>query len=200
MMLPPGLSSSRPNQCYKLMKSRYSLTQANWKWYKKLSLLLLSCGYQQAQADHSLFVKSSGNNFTALIVYIDDIMLTGNFIDEMDRIKKVLDDTFQIKNLRSLKFFLGLEVAYSEKGISLCQRKYCLDLLDDLGLLGSKPCSTPMDSNIRLHQDSGQALSDVSSYRRLVGRLLYLTTPYPNITFATQQLSQFMANPTQIHF
>ena len=79
-------------------------------------------------------------------------------------------------------------------------KKYCLDLLQDSGLLGSKPCSTPMDSDIRLHQDSGQELSDMSFYWRLVSRLLYLTTTCPNITFATQQLSQFMANPTHTHF
>ena len=153
---------------------------------KKLSLILLSCKYQQAQADHSLFVKSFGNNFTTLIVYVDDIVLTGNSVDEMDSIKKILDDTFRIKNLGTLKYFLGLKVAYSEKRISL--------------LLSSKPCSTPMDSGIGLHEDSSQALSDVSSYRRLVGRLLYVTTTRLDITFATQQLSQFMARLTHTHF
>ena len=94
---------------------------------------------------------------------------------------------------------MGIEVAHSETGIYLCQRKYCLDLIRDSGLLGCKPCSTPMDSSLRLHRDDSELLTDVLSYRRLVGRLLYLTTTRPDIAFATQQLSQFMSKPTRSH-
>lgn len=200
MMLPPGMSSSRPNQCCKLLKSLYGLKQASRKWYEKLSVLLLSCGYQQAHSDHSLFIKTVGESFTALIVYVDDIVLTGNSAAEINTIKDVLHSNFRIKDLGTLKYFLGLEVVYSEQGISLCQRKYCLDLLQDSGLLGCKPVSTPMNYALRLHHDSGPAFPDVLTYRRLIGRLLYLTTTRPDIAFATQQLSQFMATPTQAHF
>ena len=200
MTVPPGVPSSRPNQCCKLLKSLYGLKQASRKWYEKLSILLLSCGYQQAQADHSLFVKSAGADFTILLVYVNDIVLTGNSVTEMSNIKGILHSNFRIKDLGELKYFLGLEVAYSDQGISLCQRKYCLDLLQDSGLLGSRPSSTPMDNAIRLHQDSGPRFPDVTAYRHLVGRLLYLTTTRLNIAFATQQISQFMANSTQAHF
>ena len=200
MVIPPGVSSSRPSQCCKLLKSLYGLKQASQKWFEKLSLLLLSYGYQQAQADHSLFIKAIGSDFTALIIYVDDIVLTGNSVEEINSIKNVLDCNFRIKDIAILKYFLGLEVAHSDAGISFYQRKYCLDLLHDSGLLGSKPSSTPMDSALRLHQDFDDPFSDVFAYRRLVGRLLYLTTTRPDIAFATQQLSQFMANPSQTHF
>ena len=198
MMVSPSVSTTRPNQCCKLLKSLYDLKQASRKWYEKLSLLLLSCGYQQAQADHSLFIKTEGNYFIALIVYVDDVVLTGNSTFEINNIKHILDSTFHIKDLGILKYFLGLEVAHSEKGISLCQREYCLDLLSGSSLLGPKPSSTPMDSAIHFHQDASPTVTDVSSYRRLVGQLLYLITTRPDIdiAFATQQLSQFMAKPT----
>ena len=94
MTLPTRLSSFGPNKCCKLLKSLYGLKQASRKWYEKLSLLLLSCGYQQAQADHSLFTKAVGSDFTAIIIYVDDIVLTGNSIPEMDSIKCTLDSIF----------------------------------------------------------------------------------------------------------
>ncbi|XP_058776718.1 secreted RxLR effector protein 161-like [Vicia villosa] len=82
----------------------------------------------------------------------------------------------------------------------LKQRKYCLELLKDAGLTGCKPVTTPLDASIRLHQDDGSVFSDITAYRRLVGRLLYLTTTRPDIAFATQQLSQYMSAPTESHY
>ncbi|XP_020229223.1 uncharacterized protein LOC109810225 [Cajanus cajan] len=90
-------------------------------------------------------------------------------------------------------------MAHSNKGISICQHKYCLDLIKEFGLMGCKPSSTPMDDSMHLHQDSSEPLNDPLSYRRLVGRLIYLTSTRPDIVFATQQLSQFMLAPTQTH-
>ncbi|GAU25648.1 hypothetical protein TSUD_265740 [Trifolium subterraneum] len=124
----------------------------------------------------------------------------GNSMDEFDRIKVVLDNAFKIKNLGQLKYFLGLEVAHSKLGITISQRKYCLDMLKDSGLLGSKPASTPLDTSIKLHSDAGLPHTDVSSYRRMIGKLLYLNTTRPDIAFATQQLSQFMHAPTNVHY
>lgn len=138
--------------------------------------------------------------FTALLVYVDDVILAGNSMDEINKIKVTLDAEFKIKDLGQLKYFLGIEVAHSKLGISICQRKYCLDLLHDTGLLGSKPVSTPLDPSIKLHQDTSKAFDDIFSYRRLVGKLLYLTTTRPDIAFVTQQLSQFLSAPTITHY
>jgi hypothetical protein len=182
MQLPPGIKSSRPNQVCKLIKS-----------------LLIAQGFKQANSDHSLFTKSSSESFTILLVYVDDIILAGNSLSEFQYIKDILHSSFKIKDLGQLKYFLGLEVAHSKQGISLCQRKYCLDLLADSGLTNSKPVSTPSDPSIKLHNDSSPMYEDISSYRRLIGRLLYLNTTRPDITFITQQLSQFLTKPTHIH-
>lgn len=199
MVIPQGVPSS-PNKVCKLLKSLYGLKQASRKWYKRLTALLLNCGYHQANSDHSLFTKHTHDTFTTLLVYVDDIVLVGTSLTEFDAVKTTLHSAFGIKDLGILKFFLGLEAAHSTKGITLCQRQYCLDLLEDCGTLGSKPLSTPVEPGTHLHNADGPLYSDVSSYRRLIGRLLYLTTTRPDISFAIQQLSQFLDKPTETHY
>jgi hypothetical protein len=162
--------------------------------------VLLAQGYKQAASDHSLFTLHKGSSFTVLLVYVDDIILAGNCLNEFLHIKQLLDTQFKIKDLGQLKYFLGLEVAHSQHGISICQRKYCLDLLQDTGLLGAKPAKTPLDPSVKLHQDKAKPFEDIASYRRLVGKLLYLTTTRPDIAFVTQQLSQFLSCPTHTHY
>lgn len=112
---------------------------------------------------------------------------------------------FKIKDLREMKYFLGLEIARSKQGILVCQRKFALDLIADVGLTGSKPANTPLEQNQRLtsiefdHNSKitsrDELLTDPRSYQKLVGKLLYLTMTRPDISFAVQNLSQFMHNP-----
>ena len=85
-----------------------------------------------------------------LLVYVDDIVLTGDSLEEFSSIKHTLDTHFKIKYLRVLKYFLGLKVAHSSLDIFICQQCYSLDLLKDTGSLGCKPAVTPMDCSAML--------------------------------------------------
>ncbi|OMO94485.1 Lipase, GDSL [Corchorus capsularis] len=129
--------------------------------------------------------------FIALLVYVDDIIIASNDLTEILKIKQHLHELFSIKDLRELKYFLGLEVARSKAGINICQKKYTLDLLKDLDFLDSKPTPTPILPETRLTKDAGVPLEDTTTYRKLIGKLQYLTTTRPDISFAVQQLAQF---------
>jgi len=94
---------------------------------------------------------------------------------------------------------LGLEVTRSLDGLVLNQRKYCLDLISEVGMLGCKPTPMPSDPFIKLHANKGALLPYPSSFRCLIGRLLYLTNIRPDISFVVQQLSQFVSSPHEPH-
>lgn len=155
MQLPLGFDYPKPNMVCKLKKSIYGLKQTSRNWNHKLTSSFISLGYVQSLFDYSLFVNSRVSHITILLIYVDDIVLTGDDIDEIHSFKAFLDSTFKIKDLGPLQFFLGLEVAHSKKGISLNQRKYALELLDDMGFLHCKLASTPMLPNLKLYKDDG---------------------------------------------
>ena len=92
-----------------------------------------------------MFTKKTSTSFIALLVYVDDILHASDNKQSVDELKVLLDQQFKLKDLGDLKFFLGLEVARAASGISLCQRKYILDLLKEAGMMGCKAAKTPMD-------------------------------------------------------
>ncbi|XP_041012429.1 uncharacterized mitochondrial protein AtMg00810-like [Juglans microcarpa x Juglans regia] len=153
----------------------------------------------QSKADYSLFTCITNTTFTALLVYVDDIVVASSFLDSISALKIVLNNQFRIKDLGPLRYFLGIEVARSPTGIHLCQRKYTLDILADSGQLASKPLKIPMDQNHKLSKSTGTPLADLTPYRQLIGRLLYLTITRPDISYSTQVLSQFMDHPSTSH-
>ncbi|KAK6151368.1 hypothetical protein DH2020_014003 [Rehmannia glutinosa] len=157
-------------------------------------------GFNQSSHDHCLFIKHNTSSFMALLVYVDDVLITGSHSDDIHSLKVYLDGLFTIKDLGFAKYFLGLEIARSETGTYINQRKYILDILTDIGLTNCKPYSTPLPLGLKLTGDAGELLSDPATYRRLIGHLLYLNFTRPDITFAVQQLSQFVNSPRKSHW
>ncbi|CAI9772674.1 unnamed protein product [Fraxinus pennsylvanica] len=207
MEIPPGYSTDQNSDLHnkgsfkvcKINKSLYGLKQASRQWYSKLSIFIIEQGFQQSKAYYSLFVRSTGDSFTTILIYVDDIIIAGSNEKIIDSLKVLLDEKFKIKDLGNLKYFLGIEVARSTKGIQICQRKYALDILSDLGTIGVTPAKIPLDQNVKLSKDEGDTLPDPASYRRLVGRLLYLTITRPDLLYSVHLLSQYMQAPRTSH-
>ncbi|KAL5551711.1 hypothetical protein UlMin_001887 [Ulmus minor] len=141
-------------------------------------------GYKQSNSDHTLFLKHRKGKITALIIYVDDMVVTGDDHDEIDCLQRHLTSEFEMKQLGDLKYFLGIEVARSKHGIFLSQRKYILDLLTETGMLGCKPVDTPIEQNHKLFHCLDATSTDKGRYQRLVGKLIYLSHTRPDIAYA----------------
>ncbi|GKB45963.1 RNA-directed DNA polymerase [Tanacetum coccineum] len=156
-------------------------------------------GFTQSKHDYSLFIKAQGAQFTVAQVYVDDIMLTENSMQVINDTKQDLDQKFTIKDLRLARYFLGIELCKTAQSTYLHQRKYILDLLQDAGLTAAKPTSFPLPQNLKLALNKGNHVPDAESYRKLVGRLLYLFMTRPDISYAVQHLSQFVSSSKEPH-
>lgn len=106
--------------------------------------------FVQAHSDSSLFFKHIGSSFIMILVYVDDVFLANDNLDQIKLVKNFLHDTFKIKDLGEMKYFLGIEILRSSADINVCQRKYTLTLLHDIGFLGCKPTFTPMVPSTKL--------------------------------------------------
>jgi hypothetical protein len=200
MKLPPGFKSSKPNQVCRLRKSLYGLKQAPRCWFSKLKGSLLRYGFSQSYSDYSLFTLHRDNVELYVLVYVDDLIISGNNHKEIESFKSYLSTCFHMKDLGHLKYFLGIEVARNSNGIFLCQRKYSLDIITETGLLGAKPVGFPLDQNHHLPLATGSPLPNPERYRRLVGRLVYLTVTRHDLSYSVHMLAQFMQKPLQEHW
>lgn len=137
-----------------------------------------------------------------MLVYVDDIVIAGSSPVAVERLVRSLADTFPIKDLGVLKYFLGLEAAYISGGMTLTQCKYALDLLHRVSMENCKPTSTPLYPSEWIARNTGSSLGTEDSfrYRSIVGGLQYLTLTRPDISFAVNKVCQFLAQPTEVHW
>ncbi|RVW62844.1 Retrovirus-related Pol polyprotein from transposon TNT 1-94 [Vitis vinifera] len=157
-------------------------------------------GMNKCEKDHSVFYKKSAAGIILLVVYVDDIVITGNDHAGISNLKTFMHSKFHTKDLGELKYFLGIEVSRSKKGMFLSQRKYVLDLLKETGKIEAKLCTTPMVPNVQLMPDDGDPFYNPERYRRVVGKLNYLTVTRPDIAYAVSVVSQFTSAPTIKHW
>ncbi|XP_070049888.1 uncharacterized protein [Nicotiana tomentosiformis] len=172
MDIPQGLQVHTPGVVCKLKKSLYGLKQANRQWYDKLTESLCSKGFVYSTNDYSLFYKKNGSLTVFVVVYVDDVILTGTNLEVINGLKSFLHNKFKIKDL---------------------------DLLKEYDCLGYTTVSSPLDCTVKLKATEGSMLTDPTYYRKLVGKLNFLTNTRLDITYSVQHLSQFMQSPREPH-
>ncbi|XP_019057628.1 PREDICTED: uncharacterized protein LOC109116510 [Tarenaya hassleriana] len=164
---------------HNLHKALYGLKQTPRAWYNELCRFLVASGFVDSLSDTSLFIFNRQNVIIYLLVYIDDIVITGNDAKEGQQFIDPLASRFSLKDLGTLSFFLGVEVNRTPKGLLLTQRRYISDVLSRHHMNEAKPAPTPLPSTSALHLHSGTELDDPMEYK---------------------QLSQFMHRPTTNHW
>ncbi|XP_028062338.1 uncharacterized protein LOC114265722 [Camellia sinensis] len=201
MIQPPGFElSTNAQSIYKLHNALYGLKQAPRAWYSTFSCFLLSQGFKNSKCDSSGFIKKTGSIFLALLVYVDDILVTGNAAHHIQDLVTQMHQAFSMKELRSISYFLGISVATSSSTTVLSQKKYAQDILTKAGMLDCKACSSPISAKPGLPPNSNLPFDNPSVYRSIVGALQYLTITRPDLSFAVNQLCQHMHNSTVGHY
>jgi hypothetical protein len=201
MEQPRGfVNKSHPDFVCRLHKALYGLKQAPRAWFTRFSTFLLDIGFTASLVDTSLFIFCSGKIQLYLLVYVDDIILTGSHPAAISALICRLQAEFPLKDLGPLHFFLGIQVTRSPQGIHLCQTKYINDLLNKTNMSGAKPANSPCPSGSKLSRHNGSPIPDPTTYRQIVGALQYCTLTRPDIAYSVNQLCQHLHAPCSTHW
>ncbi|CAH9077043.1 unnamed protein product [Cuscuta europaea] len=188
-----------PNHMCHLRKAIYGLKQTPRAWFHQFSSLLLQHNFSCSKSDNLLFIYRHNNSIIYLLLYVDDIIITGNSESIVTQFISIISKHFAMMDLGNLHYFLGLEAVRSPKGLFLSQHKYVPDLITSFHLHTAKPIRTPLASRTTLSFSDGELVADFTEYRSMVGVLQYLTLTKPDITYAVHLVSQFMHAPRTTH-
>ena len=201
MQQPPGFTHPQyPQHVCKLRKAIYGLRQAPRAWYTQLSSFLTSVGFLHSKSDTSLFLRHHHGNTMYILVYVDDIIVTGNNPISIQAFIKQLAARFSLKDFGPLSYFLGVEATFTSSGLLLSQRKYIQDLLLKTNMQDANAVTTPISTSGSLKLSDGSPTTEPTQYRQVVGSLQYLALMRPDISFAVNKLSQFMHQPSTLHW
>ncbi|CAL1362863.1 unnamed protein product [Linum trigynum] len=201
MLQPPGYKDpDRPNHVCRLKRGIYGLWQAPRAWYKALSSFLLDFGFTKTISDSSLFVYKRDDALLYFLVYVDDLLLTGNNDQLLASFREALSHRFSLKSLGDISYFLDIEVIPTTDGYLLSQHNYMQDILTRFDMLDAAPTPTPMASTVTLSLTDDSPPSDSTRFRQIIGALQYLVYTRPDIAFSVNKLSQFMHSPSASHW
>lgn len=200
MHQPPGfVDKSQPHHVCKLDKALYGLKQAPCAWNARFTNFLAQLSFKTSKCDASMFVYRNGNNIAYLLLYVDDIIITGSTKQLIDTITNALKKEFPMTDMGRLNYFLGVKAEYNKAGILLTQQHYAREIIERAGMADCKPISTPVDVNSKLSADASDQIKNATEYRSLAGGLQYLTFTRPDIMYAVQQVCLFMHDPRVNH-
>ncbi|GJW37352.1 retrovirus-related pol polyprotein from transposon TNT 1-94 [Tanacetum coccineum] len=180
-----------PDKVYRLKKALYGLKQAPRAWYDELSNFLVSKGFSKCSIDPTLFITKHGDDILLVQIYVDDIILGSTNPKLSIKFEKLMHNKFEMSMMGELKFFLGIQIHQSPRGIFINQDKYAQEILKKHGMTSCDSIGTPMAT------DLSRTLVDQTKYCSMVGALMYLTSSIPDIVHATCYCARYQARTTK---
>ncbi|GJU41340.1 retrovirus-related pol polyprotein from transposon TNT 1-94 [Tanacetum coccineum] len=189
---PDGfVDPDHPEKVYRLRKALYGLKQALRAWYDELSKFLFSKGFTKGIIDPTLFTIKYGEDILLVQIYVDDIIFGSTNPKFSKRFEKLMHGRFEMSLMGEMKFFLGLQIHQSPRGIFINQAKYTLEILKKHGMEKGQSIGTPMATKPKLDADLSGEPVDQTDYHSKIGSLMYLTSSRPDIVQAYPKGSGF---------
>uniref|UniRef100_A0AAV1VFJ7 Reverse transcriptase Ty1/copia-type domain-containing protein n=1 Tax=Peronospora matthiolae TaxID=2874970 RepID=A0AAV1VFJ7_9STRA len=200
-VIPEGVDLDGDFDCLELVKTIYGLKQASRVWNETFDEFVCFIGFQVSGFDPCLYIKTSDGHCVFVLVYVDDVLVTGSSPKLIAHTKEDLKTRFEMTDSGKCTFVLGIELLDGEDGsVTLCQRRYVDDILKRFGMDDCKAVSSPVDMSSRLVSSDAATKVD-APFREAVGALMHLTTATrPDIAFAVGYVSRFMENPQEEHW
>ena len=210
MRQPEGfIKEDKKNLVCRLKKSLYGLKQAPRQWYKKFDSFMSSHSFTRCQADHCCYFKKFNNNFIILLLYVDDMLVTGSDMQEIVNLKHKLSKQFEMKDLGAPKQILGMRIKRdtNSRTLLLLQDKYINKVLSRFNMQNAKVVSTPLGVHFRLSKEQSpktekeRAYMAKVPYASAIGSLMYvMVCTRPDIAQAVGAVSRYMNNPGKLHW
>ena len=200
MLQPPGFAvKGKENYVLLLLRAIYGLKQSGRSWHQDIDAYLRYLHLIPTSSDSNLYYLHTPHKWILLILYVDDIFVTGNDSSHIQTICDQLQSKYQMTLLGAIQKYIGIEFLSTDQGLYLHQAAYIHHLLLESQMAQSNPSHTPLQQNVKLLPDMQSPLTDPTPYRRLVGKLIFLTNTRPDITHAVHQVARFMQTPQIAH-
>jgi hypothetical protein len=194
-----AMSKNESSLVCRLNKYLCGLKKAPRAWYAKMDNFLIATGVSRLHSDPNVYTKKVGSHIIILIIYVDDLILTGSDPKLLNHVKTSLKKKFEMTDVGFLHYFIGLQVLQTNEGIFLSQSKYACDLLRRFHMDDCKPTPSPFQSGVNLSSTCTSPKVDATLYRQLVGSLLYLTHTHLDLSFVVGLVARYMKTPHEIH-
>lgn len=200
VLQPEGFKvAGNENKVYKLKKALYVLKQAHRAWNVKLNAILREFKFQRCSKELSLYRKDEKDGMLIVVVYVDDLLVTGTSLPSILRFKKEMATKFKMSDPGRLTYYLGIEVCQTQEGISLNQDRYARKIFEECGMDACNSCSVPMEINLKLSKSVEEKSINERDYRRSIGCLRYLLHTRQDLFFSVGVLSRYMHDPKESH-
>jgi Reverse transcriptase (RNA-dependent DNA polymerase) len=198
VLQPPGFEmKGEEHKVLKLYKALYGLRQAPRAWNSKLDKSLKALSFERCLLEHAVYTRKEGNLIVG--VYVDDLIITGGSIRDIDKFKSQMKGLFSMSDLGLLSYYLGIEVCQTPTRTTLNQSGFAKKVLEKCGMKDCNSTQIPMEPRLKLNKDSLEPPVDVTLYRSIVGSLRYLLHTRPDLAFSVGMVSRFMEKPTMEH-